>query len=189
MTGPTHIAIALAGVLAYRAYGGDAPAGWEWAALVVGSLAPDIDGGGALARPGSLLGRLLPHWLAHLIDSVTLTLSGFIKRTLGHRGVLHYPALGLLLAYLGHNWGWPLLFWLGIGCLAHLVGDVLTHDGIPLAGPILRRKISLLPFVYTGGPVEWLISVGLWAYISYSGLIYLWPDAGVWIGEKVSLIL
>jgi inner membrane protein len=184
MTGPTHFALGLAGALAYRALTGQTPVGWAWAALLAGSLAPDLDGGGVIARPGAVAGKLIPGWLRKLIDFFTVTLSMRIKSLVGHRGLLHWPLLAGVMLYVGHNAGYPLLFFLGVGWLAHLAGDILTKEGVPLLAPLSTRKISLTPFK-TGGFFEGLISVGLWGYVGYTALGIFFPEAQTWLVDQL----
>jgi membrane-bound metal-dependent hydrolase YbcI (DUF457 family) len=53
----------------------------------------------------------------------------------------------------------------GLGCAAHLVGDMLTDSGIPLLLPLTRQRFRLLPepAAFTTGtrPEHWLIAPAL----------------------------
>lgn len=180
MTGPTHVAIALAGTLAYTAATGDQPTTAGWIALILGSLAPDIDGGGTIARPGSLLGRLLPKWLARLLDNIGLFISGLIRKILGHRTATHWPAWAILMGFIALAWQWPWLLWFAVGYAWHIVGDFLTKDGVPLLGPIWTKNIRWSP-IRTGTWPEAVISLALWGLIFYYGWAYIPAEARAWV--------
>lgn len=172
MTGPTHVAIALAATLAATSAAGQPPGALGWAALVVGSLAPDIDGGGTIARPGSLFGKLLPRWLARLLDKIGLTISRVIRAILGHRNATHWPVWAALFMVLGYRLGLPWLVWFGWGYLWHILADFCTRAGVPLFGPLYTKDIKWSP-IKTGSWVEWVISFATWIVIFYYGWAYV----------------
>ena len=62
--------------------------------------------------------------------------------------------------------------------LAHLAGDMCTHDGCPLLYPLSRHEFGLLPEplrITTNKLAEhWLVSPLLIAGLAY----FLWRDAG-----------
>jgi len=183
MTGPTHVAIALAATLAVAATGQiPTPDALGWVAVVVGSLAPDIDGGGTIARPGSLFGKLLPRWLARTLDKIGLTLSRVIRAVLGHRNATHWPVWAAVLIDVGFGLQKPWLMWLGWGYLWHIMGDFATVSGVPLLGPLITKDIKWSP-IRTGTWPEWVISFCLWGVIFYYGWAYIPPEIQNWVGR------
>jgi len=180
MTGKTHVAIAMAATLGYGAATGQTPEAAGWLAVVIGGLAPDIDsGGGTIARPGSLFGRVLPRWLAGLLDTIGMTISGIIRRVLGHRNATHWPVWGVILMLLGFNLGLDWLWWFGWGYLWHIAGDFCTKSGVPLLGPFITKDIKWSP-LRTGSWAEDVLSLALWGMIFYYGWAYLPPQAQYW---------
>lgn len=192
MTGKTHVAIGLAGALALAAAGHPPPGALAWGAVVVGSLAPDIDsGGGTIARPGSLFKRLLPRWVTWLLDAIGLAISGLIRAALGHRTATHWPVWGALLVMGGLGLGWPALSWFGVGYLLHIAGDFCTKSGVPLFGPFFTGDIRWSP-LRTGTWPEMLLSAGLWLWIGYVGYSRLPEPARAWLwqfgGQFINLV-
>jgi hypothetical protein len=65
-----------------------------------------------------------------------------------------------------------------LGMLAHLAGDMLTHDGCPLLYPVSRYEFGLLPEpvrITTNKLAErWVISPLLLIGLAY----FVWRDAG-----------
>ena len=160
MTAPTHVLIALAGVAVTGRLTGVVPNGPALLLLILGALTPDLDGEGAITRPGSLLRSVLGWRLARLLDTFTQILSGLIRIIFGHRGFCHSPLLGLILIGGGLAAQLPLLYWFGWGFLWHLVGDFLTPYGIPLLSPCSSRHFHGANIV-TGSTAERLLFVAL----------------------------
>ena len=81
----------------------------------------------------------------------------------GHRGWTHAPvtavAVGLLLAL----WNPLLGVLVAAGLFSHILADSVTEAGIPWAYPFSRKRAALPRWVAfkTGGPVEWLVVVGV----------------------------
>ena len=168
MQGKTHVALALAGALVIGPPPLQAAA---WAGLLIGSLAPDLDGGGHIAYAGSnFLPRIVPKLVRDLVDAVGVGISAMVRKLLGHRGALHWPIWGLMLWMLGYNIDVAWLQWFGFGFMAHILGDALTVSGVPLFGPIWRKDISFFP-MRTGSVLESLVGVGIWAFVGWR----LWP--------------
>ncbi|MCL7461599.1 metal-dependent hydrolase [Pseudomonas sp. NW5] len=130
--------------------------GWELVGLLAGATAgallPDID------HPKSWLGRRLPF------------ISRPIAAVFGHRGITHslLAVVGLALA-LHYGWAhgyvgsdeWGLVaVGLTVGYLSHILGDFLTHGGVPLFWPLKRRFSAPLTF-QTGGVFERFLMVAL----------------------------
>ncbi|GIK42350.1 MAG: hypothetical protein BroJett011_61830 [Chloroflexota bacterium] len=184
MTGSTHVAIAAAATVAYSLAVGHSPDAAGWIAVVVGSLAPDIDsGGGTIARPGSLLARLLPRWLAWLLDQIGLFISGLVRSILGHRNATHWPVWALIMMALGLNLGWPWLMWFAWGYLWHILGDFLTKSGVPLLGPLWTKDFSCSP-LRTGTWAEFtLVATPCWAFILWQGWEMIPGPARYWVGR------
>ena len=181
MTGSTHVAIAAAATIALSMATGQPPDTTGWIAVVIGSLAPDIDsGGGTIARPGSLLGRLLPRWLAGLLDGIGLFISGIVRKILGHRTATHWPIWAGVLALVGLNAGWPWLVWFGWGYLWHILGDFGTKSGVPLFGPFWTKDIKWSP-LRTGTWPEFVLAAALWGFILWQSWAFVPPEARFWI--------
>jgi membrane-bound metal-dependent hydrolase YbcI (DUF457 family) len=171
MNGINHVGLALAAPLALALFPETVqliglPTGLEWAALIAGGLAPDLDGGGLIARPSKFLPDIIPAWVERPLDRAGLAISRFIQTLLGHRGALHWPLWGALMLIAGHRLENPLLFWFGAGFLCHLLGDIVTRQGIPLLGPIISSKISIFP-MRTGSKLEALIGLAIWLFVAW----------------------
>lgn len=144
-----------------------------WLALALGGLAPDLDGGGTIARPSNFLPKITPKPVLIILDQIGLTISKLVQSGLGHRGGLHWPLWGAALIFAGAYYAMPWLYWFGVGYLFHIAGDALTVAGVPLLGPVSQRKVSLFP-MRTGSKLESGIAVLLWGVIGYqAGLIGL----------------
>ena len=65
-----------------------------------------------------------------------------------------------------------------LGMLAHLAGDMCTHDGCPLLYPLSRHEFGLLPApvrITTNKLAEhWVVTPLLLAGLAY----FFWRDAG-----------
>lgn len=98
-----------------------------------------------------------------------------------HIGGHHGDALGIAAAGTMIYWHVGLsLAWLciALGAAAHIAGDMLTHGGCPIAYPLSRREVHLLPadMRFTTGKIaeHWIVSPLLLA-----ALVYLaWRDTG-----------
>jgi inner membrane protein len=184
MTGTTHVAIAAAATIAYSLATGDSPDVAGWIAVIIGSLAPDIDsGGGTIARPGSLVGRLLPRWLSWLLDKIGLAISGLIRSLLGHRAATHWPVWAVVFMLLGHNLGMAWLWWFGFGYLFHIVGDFCTKSGVPLFGPLWTKDFSCSPLRTGTWPEYVLVGPACWGFIFWQGWAFLPQEARAWLGR------
>lgn len=168
MQGKNHVALALAVPLAGAMVGGPLPpTAAAWAGLVIGSLAPDIDGGGKIAYLGDMLPRgITPGPLRALLNGIGKTISDIIRAIFGHRKAFHWPIIGLTLLGLGVLFGKAWLVWFGLGYVLHIVGDSLTKSGVPLFGPLWTADISFTPMV-TGKFVESAFGVMLWMFVSW----------------------
>jgi membrane-bound metal-dependent hydrolase YbcI (DUF457 family) len=96
----------------------------------------------------------------------------------GHHGDLFGIALAVLVLWQGWDlvevtsWHIPVLaVSVALGMLAHLAGDMLTHDGCPLLYPLSRYEFGLLPEpvrITTNKLAErWVISPLLLAGLAY----------------------
>lgn len=178
MQGKNHVALALAVPLAVAwlvdnstaTLPGSAAA---WAGLMVGSLAPDIDGGGSIAYWGDLLPRkVTPPPLRALLNGVGKMVSDVIRSIFGHRQALHWPSWGFIIAGAGFMAGLDWLLWFGLGYLLHIFGDSLTKSGVPLFGPLSTRDISFSPMI-TGSVLETLFGALLWLFVGWRALAVL----------------
>jgi len=187
MQGKNHVALALAAPLGAALITGRAdilpPTVITWGALIVGSLAPDMDGEGSIAYWGNWLPRYITPWLIRAaLNWLGQTVSRVIRAIFGHRNTLHWPILGLFMAAGGHYLGLPWLMWLGIGYMLHIAGDALTKSGGPLFGPFYLGDVSFTPMV-TGGFVESSFGVALWVFVGWQ-LIDLLPQSE-WLWQTV----
>ncbi len=95
----------------------------------------------------------------------------------GHFG----DALGIAAAGTTIYWHVGLsLVWvcIALGAGAHIAGDMLTHGGCPIAYPLSRREVHLLPedMRFTTGKIaeHWIVSPLLMAALAYLA----WRDTG-----------
>ncbi len=104
-----------------------------------------------------------------------------------HIGGHHGDAAGIAVAALMIWRGWVLItprhvpvlaVCVTLGMLAHIAGDMCTHDGCPLLYPLSRHEFGLLPEpvrITTNKLAEhWIVSPLLLAGLAY----FLWRDAG-----------
>lgn len=85
------------------------------AGVIVGSILPDVD------KSTSMLGRRVP----------------VLPKLLKHRGVTHSLLFAALMV--------PLNFGLSVGCVIHLLLDMLNPEGVPLFWPIpVSARIPVL---------------------------------------------
>lgn len=120
------------------------------AVAAVAALLPDLD------HPNARLARAIP--LGGMLARGIAVVAG------GHRRGTHTlaAALGVTLLVLGGLMAWGVQdagWWtasVGVGYVAHLVGDCLTPGGCPLLLPFSRRRHSVALF-RTGGTVENLL--------------------------------
>ena len=104
----------------------------------------------------------------------------------GHHG----DAIGIALAALALWKGWDLalvtprhvsvlVVCVALGMLAHIAGDMCTHDGCPLLYPLSRHEFGLLPQpvrITTNKLAEhWVISPLLLVGLAY----FVWRDSGL----------
>lgn len=111
----------------------------------IGSLFLDID------SPTSMISKKIP-----LIPT-------FINKGFGHRGFIHSPCfIGLLavLFYCLHIDPELNIMAIGflLGCVLHLIQDILTKGGIPILYPFCREKFSL-GFLKSGSKADPIITI------------------------------
>ncbi len=184
MQGKNHVALALAIPLALALTEPplmDLPTSvGAWAGLIVGSLAPDIDGEGSIAYWGNFLPRgLTPWFLRAFLNWLGQTVSSIIRAIFGHRNLFHWPIIGLGLAFAGQALGLAWLFWFGLGYCLHIFGDALTKSGVPLFGPLYTGDISLTSMV-TGKWVESTLGLLLWLFVGWQVVSLLPHSAWLW---------
>lgn len=141
--------------------GPDIPLLAQAAALEIGcvsGLLPDLDEPNAMLARGGWLPRAFGPIvrLLAMIVSLPLRLFGYLlKGTLGHRGGTHslamaaaftlFIGIGITMLFgVTADWAiWAVL----VGCLSHLVADMLNPSGVPLLWPMLPkdRTLHLLP--------------------------------------------
>ncbi len=144
----------------------------------LGGLLPDIDeprslighspqilarGATRRSRRGSLT-RVLILVLGELLTGLVQALSTAIRELMGHRGMMHWALMAVALAVpLAALWGPHIGLYFLIGYLSHLALDMMTRSGVPVLGPLSKRRLHLLPpllRVRTGGPVDHLLQFG-----------------------------
>jgi len=186
MQGKNHVALALAiplgaALLTQPIFLPATVAGWG--GLIIGSLAPDIDGEGSVAYLGNWLPRhVTPKPVVALLNGLGRTISGVIRSIFGHRKTLHWPVIGGLLILLGSFWQAEWLFWFGVGYVLHILGDSLTVSGVPLLGPLSKRDFSFCPMV-TGKFFESAFGWCLWAFVAWR-VVDLLPQS-TWLWQVV----
>ena len=156
MLAPTHVVIGTALCTSFARVFSLPLDATLFSAVLIGSIAPDIDGGGSISRPGSILRGFLPRPVAHLLNSLGTTLSATLRFFLGHRGFIHAPILGIAFICLGLLLPSPWLFWFGLAYLSHIAADGCTVFGIPLLSPFSSQRYSLLS-LKTGAWQEYCI--------------------------------
>jgi membrane-bound metal-dependent hydrolase YbcI (DUF457 family) len=186
MQGKNHVALALAIPLAGAMLAGvDLPSTVAgWGGLIIGSLAPDIDGEGSVCY----LGNFLPHHITPkpviaILNGLGKTISGVVRSIFGHRKALHWPAWGVGLMVLGINFDLDWLIWFGLGYGLHIAGDSLTKSGVPLFGPVLSVDISFTPMV-TGKWVESAFGYLLWLFVAWRLAVQILPRAE-WLWQLI----
>ena len=157
MTGPTHVITGLAAAVAIGRLTEVPPSGVELLAIIVGSVAPDIDGGGVITRPGTILRGFLGRTVAGLVDAVFGIVVVLVETFFSHRGFMHSPFLAACLILAGMLTGYEWLAWFSVGYAVHLFGDALTVMGIPMGSPFSARRISLSR-LRTGSRMEFAIA-------------------------------
>ena len=147
-------------------------------ALVAGSLAPDIDGGGTISQPAKFAPGV-PKILGSVVNGVTGTLSKFIRGTAGHRGFFHWPLLAVTIMIAGTMLHSPFVCWFGLGYASHLAADALTVEGIPLFAPLSFERHSARLF-RTGSFLEFLLVACIGVATVYWGFALLphWAQKG-----------
>lgn len=169
MVGPSHAVVALASVVGIGRLLDVTPNAWGLIAILFGSLSPDIDGGEAsISRPTRLLGGFIPRGIGNIVDSIVRALSHLIKVVVGHRGFFHWPILGGAIIAGGVWFRIPWLAWFGVGYLSHILADFLTHEGVPILGPLSFKKHGLELF-RTGSVLEAVIVAVLALVTIYFG--------------------
>jgi membrane-bound metal-dependent hydrolase YbcI (DUF457 family) len=192
MQGKNHIALALAVPLAGSMLTGQQllpPTAAAWGCLILGSLAPDIDGEGSICYLGNFLPRhITPRPIIKILNWIGRTISSGLRATLGHRAALHAPVWGLIMMGLGlglfdlkvnySEW----LLWFGLGYLLHLFGDSLTKTGIPVFWPLFGGHISLTPMV-TGKFVECTFGILLWLFVAWRIVMDVVLPKSAWLEQ------
>jgi membrane-bound metal-dependent hydrolase YbcI (DUF457 family) len=187
MQGKNHVALALAIPLAGAMLTGPGflpTTVATWGSLIIGSLAPDIDGEGSVCYLGNFLPRhITPKPVITILNGIGKTISGVVRDIFGHRNALHWPAWGSALVILGVylNLGW--LIWFGLGYMLHIVGDSLTKSGVPLFGPLLTVDISFTPMV-TGKWFESAFGYVLWCFVAWRLAVEVLPRSA-WLVDLI----
>ena len=109
---------------------------------------------------GAALGSLLPDIDTHkstisqILPPITTFISNLIHKFFGHRGLIHYPLLYIILALLTLPRNFNLIG-LYFGIFGHLLLDACTYQGIPGLTWIFHRKSTLRIL-----PKNWKMYVG-----------------------------
>jgi inner membrane protein len=92
---------------------------------LIASSIPDVD------APNSKIGKKLP------------VISHLFKFFFGHRGFVHSIFIPLILLTIFLYLGLPFIAWgIFIGSVSHLIGDMLTREGVAPFYPILMFRIE-----------------------------------------------
>ena len=175
MTGPSHIVVGFGTAVALARFAGIQPNALELFILIVGALAPDIDGGGTITAPGRIFRVFIPRVIGDALDAIVGFLSRVVGGMFGHRGFFHWPALSIAMFCIAASIHSPLLMWFAVGYLSHILADFLTVGGVPLLAPFWRKKVSAR-FMVTGSPTEAIVSGALLVFICGFGFELL-PDS------------
>lgn len=147
---------------------------------LAGSLLPDAD------TPFSKIGRrylvvLWPFYLLQFLIHLFMPRSN-MDRTFGHRGLFHYPifwsGLWVMIMLFVERMQFPYRIpsWcgvgMGIGILSHLILDFVS-GGIPIFGPIIKRRQKPPMKIKTGGVMEVIFSICLMGYSAFICAEYL----------------
>lgn len=176
MTGKSHLTAGTALTIAALHQGNYMASPDLWLALAIGvgmvaSLLPDSDtpnpmirsmvrGGGQPRLMNKVFYGKTRHSLFYktfaalelLVRGILAILLGIIPGLVKHRGPTHFllTAVGLtgLLWFISVSLGWSLMFTLAfsVGYLSHIWCDTMTRSGVPIFGPITRKKVYSLPF-------------------------------------------
>jgi membrane-bound metal-dependent hydrolase YbcI (DUF457 family) len=188
MQGKNHIALALAvplaGAMLFNPHSLPQDAA-TWGGLILGSLAPDLDGEGSICYLGNFLPRhITPKPVVRILNWLGRTISSGIRAVFGHRKALHWPLWGCVLLVLGITSGQAWLAWFGIGYVLHIAGDSLTKSGVPLFGPVLAADINFTPMV-TGKWVEKTFGYLLWCFVAWRLWVEAFPGMSAWTLEQI----
>jgi inner membrane protein len=168
MTAPTHVLSGLAVVVVVGRLFGVTPNALGLLSLIVGSLAPDIDGKGSITRPGKIFNVFLGFRLARFVDNIFQFIAKVIGFIFGHRGFIHAPLLGILFIAIGLFFHQTWIVWFGVGYLSHLLGDFFTPAGIPIWSPISFRKFSI-GNIRVGSRHELILALGILVFVCVFG--------------------
>jgi membrane-bound metal-dependent hydrolase YbcI (DUF457 family) len=156
VTAPTHIVIGIAASVFTASHFSILLNPVGFLSLLFGALLPDVDGGGVITRPGTILKRFLNRPLVLLLDFFGASFSEISRKVTGHRGFFHWLIWPVLIIGFAKKFSILWLFWLGLGYLSHVIADALTPLGVPLLAPFSRRKISLSS-IKTGSLLEFIV--------------------------------
>lgn len=107
--------------------------------VTFGSILPDID------HPGSMIGKNVP----------------LLPKLFQHRGFTHSILFCLLMSLVN--------IWICIGCLVHIIMDMMTKQGVELFYPLKSKiRFPLTNYVKTNGLFEKFLF-----YFSYIIIFYL----------------
>lgn len=161
MTGPTHLLVGLATTIAVARTTGIVPAPVMLICMLFGAIGPDIDSdSGSITRPGRIFSRFLPRGAANLLDGFGAIVGGIARKLSGHRGMFHWPIIGIVLIGSGFYCENYFVFWFGVGYLSHILADGFTVHGVPLYGPFSVRNYSFAK-VKVGSKTELVIALVL----------------------------
>lgn len=153
MTAPTHVSFGILLAIFIAKTLGIIFSPVNFLFLLLGSIFPDIDGGGVITRPGSILKRFLTKPFVFIFDFFGQTLGTILRKTTGHRGLFHWLIWPLAIIFFAKSLN---LLWFGIGYFSHVLADSLTPHGVPLLAPFSTKKINLAK-IRTGSKLESII--------------------------------
>ena len=113
--------------------------------VAFGSILPDID------HPGSMIGKNIP----------------LLPRLFKHRGFTHSILFCLITLLIN--------IWICVGCLVHIIMDMLTKQGVELFYPLKSKiRFPLARYVVTNGIFEKMMFYVCYIIIFYLLYIRFW---------------
>lgn len=168
MLGPTHVLIGVSAAVASGRFFGNVLDVFMLLALILGSLAPDIDGDGTITKPGRIFQVFLGWRVAKAIDTLTQAVAAILKGIFGHRGAFHAPVVGGALCATAYYYENTFLLYFSLGYGLHLLADFFTKGGIPLLLPFSRKEFSGAP-LRVGSKLELLVACLFLFFILFFG--------------------
>lgn len=115
----------------------------------LGSLMPDIDADGLIAKPGKLL-RVKTRNIREFLNFLGSIVSKIVQSFTSHRGFFHWPIIGIVILLFGYFFDSSFTFYFGFGYCLHCFLDMFNGQGVPAFAPISLKKRSIVDIKYGG---------------------------------------